>query len=86
MLGRGDGVYHKKARVACCSFTEFSLELCGYFARFDVFTTVRLIMALWVLAPCRPVGRCQRFGETYFFIFRAEDHYLEKRHYMYKMK
>jgi hypothetical protein len=47
--------------------------------RFEVFTVVRLIMMMfWVLAPCRLVGRCQRFGETYCLhlqgqIFRPED-------------
>jgi hypothetical protein len=33
--------------------------------RFDVFTAERIILLFWVLAPCRLVGRYQRFGETY---------------------
>jgi hypothetical protein len=32
--------------------------------RFEVFMAVRMMMFFWVLAPCRSVGRCQRFGET----------------------
>jgi hypothetical protein len=32
--------------------------------RFEVFTAVRMIV-FWVWEPCRLVGRCQRFGETY---------------------
>jgi hypothetical protein len=37
--------------------------------RYEVFTAVRrmMMMLFWVLAPCRLVGRCQRFGETYCF-------------------
>jgi hypothetical protein len=32
--------------------------------RFEVFTAVRMMrMTFWVLAPCRLVGRCQRFEE-----------------------
>jgi hypothetical protein len=34
------------------------------FLRFEVFTAVRMMM-FWVLAPCRLVGRYQRFGETH---------------------
>jgi hypothetical protein len=30
----------------------------------EVFTTAR-VMFFWVLAPCKLVSRCQRFGETY---------------------
>jgi hypothetical protein len=34
----------------------------------DFYNTVNcvcyMIMFFWVLAPCRLVGRCQRFGET----------------------
>jgi hypothetical protein len=33
-------------------------------ARFEVFTTVRMMMVFWVLARYRLVGRCQRLGET----------------------
>jgi hypothetical protein len=33
--------------------------------RFEVFMAVRMMMFFWVLAPCRLVGRCQHFGETY---------------------
>jgi hypothetical protein len=34
--------------------------------RFEVFTAVRMMILLfWVLVPCRLVGRCQRFSETY---------------------
>jgi hypothetical protein len=43
--------------------------------KFEVFTAVRMIMFIfWVLAPCRLVGRCQRFGEAYtaVSIFTAE--------------
>jgi hypothetical protein len=25
-----------------------------------------IIIIIWVLAPCRFVGRCHRFGETYY--------------------
>jgi hypothetical protein len=32
--------------------------------RYEVSTAVRM-MIFWVLAPCRLVGRCQRFGGTY---------------------
>jgi hypothetical protein len=31
-----------------------------------------MMMFFWVMAPCRLVGRCQHFGETYVSIFRAE--------------
>jgi hypothetical protein len=40
--------------------------------RFDVFTAVRMMMFFWVLAPYRIVGRCQRFGETYYLHLQAE--------------
>jgi hypothetical protein len=40
--------------------------------RFEVFTAVRMMLFFWVLTPCRFVGICQRFGETYS-IFRAEE-------------
>jgi hypothetical protein len=33
--------------------------------RFEVFTAVRMVMFFWVLAPCKLVDRCQRFGEIY---------------------
>jgi hypothetical protein len=41
--------------------------------RFEVFVVVRMLLLLffffffffWVLVPCRLVGRCQMFGETY---------------------
>jgi hypothetical protein len=33
--------------------------------KFEGFRAVRrIIMLFWVFAPCRLVGRCQRFGET----------------------
>jgi hypothetical protein len=32
--------------------------------RFDILT-VRMTMLFWILTPCRPVRRCQSFGETY---------------------
>jgi hypothetical protein len=35
------------------------------YVRFEVFMAVRIMTFLWVLAPCRLVGRCHRFGETY---------------------
>jgi hypothetical protein len=35
--------------------------------RSEVFTAVRMVMMFWALAPCRLVGRCQRFGVTYCF-------------------
>jgi hypothetical protein len=42
------------------------------YVRFEVFTAVRMIMTLfWVLASCRLVGRCQRFGETYCLILSS---------------
>jgi hypothetical protein len=34
------------------------------YLRFEVFTAV--MMLFWALAPCGLVGRCQRFGETYY--------------------
>jgi hypothetical protein len=34
------------------------------FVRIDVFMAVRITMMLWILAPYRFVGRCQRFRET----------------------
>jgi hypothetical protein len=41
--------------------------------RFEAFTAVTMMMMFfWVLAPCGLVGRCQRFGEMYYLIFRAE--------------
>jgi hypothetical protein len=42
--------------------------------RFEVLTAVRMMMLFfWVLAPCRLVGRCQRFGEHTVSIFIPED-------------
>jgi hypothetical protein len=36
------------------------------YVRFEVFWAVKIIMTMfWVLAPCRLVGRFQRFGDTH---------------------
>jgi hypothetical protein len=40
-------------------------EFKRYHVRSEVFTAVRMMMLFfWLWAPCRLVGRCQRFGET----------------------
>jgi hypothetical protein len=45
---------------------EFLDQLSYYHRlRSEVVTAVRMMMMFWVLAPCRLVGRSQRFGETY---------------------
>jgi hypothetical protein len=43
---------------------QFSSASC-HLVRFEIFTAVRMMMFFWVLVPCRLVGTCQRFGETY---------------------
>jgi hypothetical protein len=35
------------------------------YVRVEVFTAVKMMMFFWVLRPCKLVGRCHRFGETY---------------------
>jgi hypothetical protein len=59
---------------------------------FEVFTAVRMMMFFfWVLAPCKLVGRCQRFGETYSlhrqdfdiaemkWLKRIDNHYITRK-------
>jgi hypothetical protein len=33
--------------------------------RFEALAAVRMMMMIWILTPCRFVGRDQRFGEKY---------------------
>jgi hypothetical protein len=41
--------------------------------RFEVLKAARMMMIFWVLVPCRLVGRCHRFGDTYCLYFSPED-------------
>jgi low affinity Fe/Cu permease len=45
-------------------------QISTVFGRFEVFTAMRMMIFFWILAPFRLVGRCQRFGETYYLYLR----------------
>jgi hypothetical protein len=68
--------YRRNHAVSCVQqlLTQFSHSVMNgptiallQLVRFEVFTAVRIMMMMifWVLAPCRLVGRYQRFGDTY---------------------
>jgi hypothetical protein len=44
----------------------------------EVFTAVRMMMFFWVLSPCRLVGRCQHFGETYRLRWRQKNYIIKQ--------
>jgi hypothetical protein len=53
--------------------------------RYQIYTAVgmmTMMMFFWVLEPCRLVGRCQHFGETYCLHLQCakpeEHHHQEK--------
>lgn len=56
------------AWVICFTLPTHTLAAvheCHITAGFEVFVAMNTIMLfMWVLAPCKLVGRCQRFGET----------------------
>jgi hypothetical protein len=65
------------ASIFCPEYPEIAVDLKSYnvylnlkpnkqYMRFEVSTAVRrMMMFFWVSAPCRFVGRFQRFEETY---------------------
>jgi hypothetical protein len=48
---------------------DTELDFSGWQTRetlmFEVFTAVRMMIMIWVLAPCKFVLGCQRFGEIH---------------------